>query len=124
MKQVRPNAFRTEFIKYSYNQIMKTKKLEKKVEEQSDLVIEQLKNFSNEAVDDPYKVKKIATATMPSKNKSSRLRISLTKLSQNNKSAESNPSKSNNNQMQRIISMRRMNKRRVQEESNAVVNHH
>ena len=103
---------------------MKTKKLEKKVEEQSDLIIEQLKNFSNEAVDDPYKVKKIATATMPSKNKSSRLRISLTKLSQNNKSAESNPSKSNNNQMQRIISMRRMNKRRVQEESNAVVNHH
>jgi hypothetical protein len=96
MRSVRPNAFRTEFIKYSYNQIMKTKKLEKKIEEESALVNEQLKNFSNEAVDDPYKVKKIATATMPSNSKSSRVRLSLTKLSQNNKSAESYPSKPNN----------------------------
>ena len=97
MKSVRPNMFRSEFIKYSYNQIMKTKKLEKKIEEESSLVSEQLKNFSNEAVDDPYKVKKIATATMSSKNNSSRLRISLAKLSQQNKSAESNPSNQNNN---------------------------
>ena len=59
---------------------MKTKKLEQKIEEESALMKEQLKNFSNEAVDDPYKTKKIATVTLPSKFKSSGVRLSLTKL--------------------------------------------
>ena len=62
-KSIKPNSFKAEFIKFSYNQIMKVKKLEKKIQREGDKFQEELQNFSNEAVDNPYKVKK-ATASL------------------------------------------------------------
>jgi hypothetical protein len=50
---------------------MKVKKLEKKIEEDGNLMKEQLKHFSNEAVDDPYKsMKKETTIVTKLKAKS------------------------------------------------------
>jgi hypothetical protein len=57
-KKFKPNTFRAEFIKFSYQQILKTKELETKAEKEKSLMKNILKNFSNEAIDDPYKDKK------------------------------------------------------------------
>lgn len=55
-KRYRPNEFRAEYIKYSYQQIIKKKELEEK---DKGLMKSILKEFSNEAVDDPYKDRKV-----------------------------------------------------------------
>ena len=57
-KRYRPNEFRAEFIKYSYQQIIKKKELEEKAENDKGLMKSILKEFSNQAVDDPYKDRK------------------------------------------------------------------
>jgi hypothetical protein len=62
-KRYRPNEFRAEYIKYSYQQILKKKELEEKAQNDKGLMKSILKEFSNEAVDDPYKDRK------PSKGK-------------------------------------------------------
>ena len=49
---MKPNEFRNEFIKFSYKQILKDRSLETLDKNQ---LKEHLNDFSNEAIDDPYK---------------------------------------------------------------------
>ena len=67
MRSIRPNEFRNEFIKFSYKQIIKNRKMEKLLEQDWGLVNAELSNFGNEAVDDPYKDKKNARKPLPAK---------------------------------------------------------
>lgn len=55
LKTVKPTDFRAEFIKFSYNQVIKERELENK---DKNALMSEINNFSNEAVDDPYKDKK------------------------------------------------------------------
>lgn len=50
-KYIKPNEFRSEFIKFNYNQILKEKKFESMDRKQ---IKNELINFGNEAIDDPY----------------------------------------------------------------------
>ena len=58
-KRYKPGEFRAEFIKYSYQQILKNKDLETKAEKDKAKMMKILKEFSNDAIDDPYKDKKL-----------------------------------------------------------------
>lgn len=52
---IKPNSFRAEYVQFKYNHLVKISQLEAR---DKNIIEEELNNFSNEAIDDPYKAEK------------------------------------------------------------------